>query len=158
MVLLSNVAYGNLAKYGIKRPKEGPILIKIRDGKYPIINAGTLRSIKDKGNEVVFEDGKCYQFDVILFATRFKRSTHSWLEGCDSLLNRDGYPGCDSLLNRDGYPKQMYPNQWKGENGLYCVGLARRGLVTVAMEAQNIAHHIFNVINTKYLHFTLSNL
>lgn len=54
--------------------------------------------------------------------------------------------GGDCLLNKDGFPKQIYPNQWKGENGLYCAGLARRGLDTVAMEAQNIAHHIFNII------------
>lgn len=55
--------------------------------------------------------------------------------------------GGDDLLKEDGYPKQMYPNQWKGENGLFCVGLARRGLNTVAIEAQNIAHHISNQIN-----------
>nr|XP_043637564.1 probable indole-3-pyruvate monooxygenase YUCCA10 [Erigeron canadensis] len=149
LVLLSKVTYGDLTKYGIKRPKEGPFLIKIRDGKYPVINVGTiqkiksgeiqvlpgLKSIKHKGNELVFEDGKCYQFDAIIFATGFHRSTHLWLQGNDS------------LLNQDGFPKQMYPNQWRGENGLYCVGLARRGLYTVAMEAQSIAHHILSLIS-----------
>ncbi|PWA79339.1 dimethylaniline monooxygenase, N-oxide-forming [Artemisia annua] len=149
LVLLSKLMYGDLTKYGIRRPKEGPVLIKIRDGKYPVINVGTvkkiksheiqvlpaMKSIKGKGNEVVFENGKCHQFDTILFATGFKRSTHLWLQGGDD------------LLKEDGYPKQMYPNQWKGENGLFCVGLARRGLNTVAMEAQNIAHHISNLIN-----------
>ncbi|XP_076897551.1 putative indole-3-pyruvate monooxygenase YUCCA8 [Bidens hawaiensis] len=39
-----------------------------------------LKGIKG-GNEVVFEDGKCHQFDAIVFATGFKRSTHLWLQG-----------------------------------------------------------------------------
>ncbi|CAI9261625.1 unnamed protein product [Lactuca saligna] len=125
------------------------LVLLIRDGKYPIINVGTfkniksreiqvlpaLRSIKGGGNEVVFENGKCHQFDVILFATGFKRSTHLWLQGYDC------------LLKKDGLPKLIFPNHWKGENGLYCVGLARRGLYGAAMDAQNIADHIFNLIS-----------
>lgn len=38
--------YGDLTKYGLHRPKEGPILIKVRDGKYPVINVGTVKKIK----------------------------------------------------------------------------------------------------------------
>ncbi|KAD4584504.1 hypothetical protein R6Q59_036636 [Mikania micrantha] len=149
LVLLNKVMYGDLTKYGIQRPKQGPILIKIRDGKYPVVNVGTvekiksgeiqvlpaLKSIKNGGNEVVFENGKCHQFDAIIFATGFKRSTHLWLQGGDG------------LLNKDGLAKQMYPNHWKGENGLYCVGLARRGIYSLAIDAENIAHHIFNLIS-----------
>ncbi|KAI3760056.1 hypothetical protein L1987_50445 [Smallanthus sonchifolius] len=147
LVLVNKVIYGDLTKYGIQRPKEGPFMGKARDGKYPVIDAGTskkiksgaiqvlpgMKSIKD-GDEVVFENGKCYQFDVILFATGFKRSTHLWLQGGDC------------LLNKDGLPKPMYPNHWKGENGLYCVGLSRNGLYGAAMDAQNIAQHIFKQI------------
>ncbi|MFS8014449.1 putative indole-3-pyruvate monooxygenase [Helianthus anomalus] len=55
--------------------------------------------------------------------------------------------GGDCLLNKDGYPKQMYPHHWKGENGLYCVGLARRGMYTLGSDAQNTADHIFNLIS-----------
>ncbi|KAL8232805.1 hypothetical protein R6Q57_002583 [Mikania cordata] len=85
-----------------------------------------LKSIKNGGNEVVFENGKCHQFDAIIFATGFKRSTHLWLQGGDG------------LLNKDGLAKQMYPNHWKGEKGLYCVGLARRGIYSLAIDAENI--------------------
>lgn len=148
LVLLSKITYGDLTKYGIQRPKEGPFLLKVRDGKYPVINVGTfkkiksgeiqvlpsLKSINDGGNEIVFENGKCHQFDAIVFATGFKRSTHLWLHGYDC------------LLNRDGLSKLVFPNHWKGENGLYCAGLARRGLYGAAMDAQNIAHHIYNQI------------
>ncbi|MFS8014452.1 putative indole-3-pyruvate monooxygenase [Helianthus anomalus] len=119
LVLISKVTYGDLTKYGIQRPKEGPILLKARDCKYPVIDLGTmkkiksgeiqvsyihihsmlcmfatlfcvkkkrpmnliflrhkqvlpaLKGIKHGGNEVVFEDGKCHQFDAIVFATGF---------------------------------------------------------------------------------------
>ncbi|XP_022010584.1 probable indole-3-pyruvate monooxygenase YUCCA10 isoform X3 [Helianthus annuus] len=149
LVLVSKVTYGDLTMYGIQRPKEGPILIKIRDAKYPVMDVGTvkkiksgeiqvlpaLKSIKRGGNEIVFENGKCHQFDAIVFATGFKRSTHLWLQGGDS------------LLNKDGYPKQMYPHHWEGENGLYFVGLARRGMHTLGSDAQNTADHIFNLIS-----------
>lgn len=148
LVLVSKIMYGDLTKYGIQRPKEGPFFLKGRDGKYPVVDVGTvkkiksgeiqvlptLKNIKSGGNEVVFENGKCYQFDAIVFATGFKRSTHLWLQG-------------DDFLNKDGLPKAMYPNHWKGENGLYFVGLARRGLYGAAMDAQNIAHHIFNLVS-----------
>ncbi|KAI3678992.1 hypothetical protein L6452_38297 [Arctium lappa] len=149
LVLVSKMTYGDLTKYGIQRPKEGPFFLKGRDGKYPVIDVGTvkkiksgeiqvlptLKNIKSGGNEVVFDNGKCYQFDAIVFATGFKRSTHLWLQGDDF------------LLNKDGLTKAMYPNHWKGENGLYCIGLSRRGLYGAAMDAQNIANHIFNLLS-----------
>ncbi|KAD0176505.1 hypothetical protein E3N88_44685 [Mikania micrantha] len=148
LVLVNQATHGDLTRYGIQRPKDGPFLGKVKNGKYPIVDIGTLKkikhgeiqvlpalkSIKSGGDEVVFENGRCYQFDVILFATGFKRSTHLWLQGGDC------------LLNEDGLPKQMYPNHWKGENGLYCVGLSRRGLYGAAMDAENIAQHISKLI------------
>ena len=47
--------------------------------------------------------------------------------------------GDDCLLGEDGLAKQSFPNHWKGKNGLYCVGLAKRGLFGIAMDAQNVA-------------------
>lgn len=46
MVLLSKLVYGDLAKYGIARPKEGPFFMKIKYGKYPAIDVGTCSKIK----------------------------------------------------------------------------------------------------------------
>ncbi|GJZ81999.1 probable indole-3-pyruvate monooxygenase YUCCA10 [Tanacetum coccineum] len=147
-VLVSKLLYGDITKYGLERPSEGPLIRRVRDGKYPVIDAGTFKKIKSgeiqvlpalnsikRGNEVVFENGKCYQFDTLLFATGFTRSTHLWLQ--------DG----DCYFNKDGLPKPNYPNHWKGENGLYCVGLARRGLYGAAADAENIANHISNLIS-----------
>jgi len=46
------------------------------------------------------------------------------------------------LLNEDGFPKERFPNHWKGRNGLYCVGLGRRGLFGIAKDAENTANDI----------------
>lgn len=50
--------------------------------------------------------------------------------------------GDDFLLGEDGMCKQSFPNHWKGKNGLYCVGLSRRGLYGAAADAVNVANDI----------------
>ncbi|KAK8928212.1 hypothetical protein KSP39_PZI017318 [Platanthera zijinensis] len=42
--------------------------------------------------------------------------------------------------------KQEYPKHWKGNDGLYCAGLARRGLYGIAEDAIRIADDINNVV------------
>lgn len=54
--------------------------------------------------------------------------------------------GGDDLLNEDGFPKPSFPNHWKGRNGLYCVGLSRRGFFGANFDAQNIANDIASLI------------
>ncbi|KMT05820.1 hypothetical protein BVRB_7g165940 [Beta vulgaris subsp. vulgaris] len=142
MVMLSKLVYGDVTKYGLTRPHEGPFYLKVAFGKYPVIDVGTYSKIKTgeiqvlpaitsiTGNDVLFHDGKSYAFDAIIFATGFQRSTSQWLQG-------DEY-----LLNEDGLPKPDFPNHWKGKNGLYCVGLARKGLYGAAMDAENISNDV----------------
>ncbi|GAA0176421.1 oxygenase [Lithospermum erythrorhizon] len=142
LVMISNIIYGDLSEYGIiGRPQEGPFLSKVKYGKYPIIDVGTFKKIKSgeiqvlpaiasiRGNDVIFNNEKSCPFDAIIFATGFKRSTNKWLKA-------------DDLLNEDGLSKKNFPDHWKGKNGLYCVGLARRGLYGAAMDAQLIANDI----------------
>uniref|UniRef100_A0A803MWS4 Flavin-containing monooxygenase n=1 Tax=Chenopodium quinoa TaxID=63459 RepID=A0A803MWS4_CHEQI len=129
LVLVSKIVYGDVTKYGLTRPQEGPFYLKVAFGKYPIIDQGSLQKIKSgeiqilpairsiRGNDVLFKDGRSYAFDSIIFATGFKRATNQWL-------------------------KQSFPNNWKGKNGLYCAGLARRGLYGAAMDAENISNDI----------------
>ncbi|KAK4558606.1 hypothetical protein RGQ29_008064 [Quercus rubra] len=143
MVMLSKLFYGDLTKYGITRPTEGPFSMKIKYGKYPVVDVGTYNKIKSreiqvlpaeilqiKGNDILFKNGKLHPFDDIIFCTGFKRSTNLWLKG-------DEY-----LLSEDGLPKPVYPNHWKGKNGLYCVGLSRRGLYGNSVDSQNVANDI----------------
>ncbi|KAF8394502.1 hypothetical protein HHK36_020712 [Tetracentron sinense] len=130
LIMLSKLVYGDMAKYGIPRPQEGPFSLKVRCGKYPVVDVGTYKKIKSgeiqvlpsiisiRGDDVLFANGRSDPFDVIVFATGFKRSSNKWLKD-------DDY-----LLNEDGIPKQSFPNHWKGRKGLYCAGLARRGLAS----------------------------
>ena len=36
MVMLSKLVYGDLTKYGIRRPTKGPFYMKLQYGKYPV--------------------------------------------------------------------------------------------------------------------------
>lgn len=93
MVLLSKLVFGDLTKYGIERPTEGPFYMKVKYGKYPAIDVGTFKKIKSseiqvlpaeissiRGSDVELKNGKSYQFDAIVFCTGFKRSTNLWLK------------------------------------------------------------------------------
>ncbi|CAK8544257.1 unnamed protein product [Lathyrus sativus] len=148
MVMLSKIFYGDVTNYGVGRPNEGPFYMKVKYGKYPIVDVGTYQKIKSKelkvlpteieclsgGNNVLFKNGELHAFDSIVFCTGFKRSTHKWLKG-------DDY-----LLSDDGIPKQSYPFHWKGKNGLYCVGLSRRGLYGAAQDAENVAKDVRSIM------------
>ncbi|KAK7284704.1 hypothetical protein RJT34_19456 [Clitoria ternatea] len=146
MVILSRIVYGDVTKYGVARPNEGPFYMKVKYGKYPVIDVGTFNKIKSgelkvltaeiesvRGKDVLFKNGELHPFDSIVFCTGFKRSTNKWLKGDDN------------LLNDDGLPKPSYPIHWKGNNGLYCVGLSRRGFYGAAADAENIANDVISI-------------
>ncbi|WMV47551.1 hypothetical protein MTR67_040936 [Solanum verrucosum] len=152
MVMLSKLMYGDISKYyDVKRPEEGPFACKIKYGKYLFLMWGLIKRSSQvlpamksiRGNDVVLENGmmlcwkmvKFINLMVLFFSTGFKRTTHNWLQG-------DDY-----LLNEDGLPKPEFPQHWKGKNGLYCVGLSRRGLYGIAFDAQNIATHINSLLS-----------
>ena len=46
MAMLGNFFYGDLTKFGINRPTDGPFFMKIKYGKYPVIDVGTYQKIK----------------------------------------------------------------------------------------------------------------
>ncbi|MED6155266.1 hypothetical protein PIB30_003448 [Stylosanthes scabra] len=146
LVILSKLVYGDMSKFGIGRPKEGPFYMKVKYGKYPIIDVGTSQKIKSgeikvlpaeiesvRGKDVTFKNGQLHPFDSIIFCTGFKRSTHKWLKD-------------DYLLNDDGLPKPSYPDHWKGKNGLYCIGLSRKGFYGATLDAENIANDISSLL------------
>lgn len=148
MVILSTIVFGDVTKFGVAKPKEGPFYMKVKYGKYPVIDVGTYKKIKSgelkvlpaeiesvRGKDVLFKNGELHPFDSIVFCTGFKRSTNKWLKG-------DDY-----LLNDDGLPKPSYPIHWKGNNGLYCVGLSRRGFYGAAADAENIANDVSSFTN-----------
>ncbi|CAL4992039.1 unnamed protein product [Urochloa decumbens] len=141
LVRMSKFLFGDLSKHGIVTPETGPLLLKEKTGRSAVTDVGTVGLIKKgtikvlgniskiNGNVVEFEDKKESSFDIIVFATGYKSLANTWLK---------------SMLNNDGLPKKEFPNHWKGANGLYCAGLARRGLAGIAIDAKNIANDILS--------------
>ncbi|CAL5089269.1 unnamed protein product [Urochloa decumbens] len=148
LVRMSNFVFGDLSRHGIVKPKAGPLLLKEKTGRSAVIDVGTVGLIKKgiikvhgniskiNGHVVEFEDKKESSFDVIVFATGYKSMANTWLKNGES------------MLNNDGLPKKEFLNHWKGANGLYCAGLARRGLAGIAIDAKNIANDILSTYNT----------
>ncbi|KAL6658091.1 hypothetical protein ACP70R_003677 [Stipagrostis hirtigluma subsp. patula] len=81
LVTTSNFVFGDLSRYGIVRPKIGPLPLMSNIGRSAIIDVGTIDLIKKgmievlgciskiKGNIVEFEGRKERAFDAIVFAT-----------------------------------------------------------------------------------------
>ncbi|XP_044428239.1 probable indole-3-pyruvate monooxygenase YUCCA11 [Triticum aestivum] len=146
LVMAANLIFGDLSRYGIRRPKMGPMIVKSKTGRSAVIDVGTVGLIKKgiikvqgsiskiMGDIVEFQCSKKISFDVIVFATGYKSTANIWLKNGES------------MLNGNGLPIKEYPNHWKGENGLYCAGLGRRGLAGIAADAKNIANDIKSVI------------
>lgn len=57
MVLMSKLVYGDMTKYGLTRPKEGPFALKIKGGRTPTIDVGCVSRIK-KGKVKVNKDNE----------------------------------------------------------------------------------------------------
>lgn len=45
-------------------------------------------------------------------------------------------------MDDNGFARLMPPNNWKGKKGLYCAGLAGRGLTGARVDAEKIANDI----------------
>ncbi|CAI8598470.1 unnamed protein product [Vicia faba] len=154
MFFMSKLVYGDLSKYGLVRPKEGPFALKLKGGRTPTVDVGTIKQIKagkikvyseissiKNGKTIEFVDGKTGEFDVIIFATGYRTNVHKWLKVDYKVL-----------FNENGMPKAAYPNHWKGENGVYGVGFSRRGLQGINYDAQRVAKDISVTINARKIH------
>ncbi|XP_057793025.1 probable indole-3-pyruvate monooxygenase YUCCA11 [Salvia miltiorrhiza] len=148
VVFLGNMKHGNLSKYGIRRPKEGPFFLKMATGRSAVIDVGTIAKIKAgeiqvfpsikmvEGNQVTFSDGRTQSFDAIVFATGYKSTVRTWLQDDEG-----------GVFGEDGMPKEKPPNHWKGENGVYCAGFARAGLAGIAKDAKAISQDINAILS-----------
>ncbi|TKY72768.1 indole-3-pyruvate monooxygenase YUCCA10 [Spatholobus suberectus] len=143
VTFLSNMKYGDLSKYGIYRPKKGLFYLKSVAGRSPVLDVGTIEKIKEgaikvipshivriENKKVMFGNNVEKEFDVIVFATGYRSVANTWLKDYKY------------ALNDEGLPKNDFPSHWKGDCGLYCAGLSRRGLFGVKMDAEDIADDI----------------
>ncbi|XP_018680519.2 indole-3-pyruvate monooxygenase YUCCA2-like isoform X1 [Musa acuminata AAA Group] len=147
LLFCARLILGDTGKYGIKRPKVGPLELKSTTGKTPVLDIGTLAKIKSGQIKVVpdvkqftdtgvdFVDGTHEDFDSIILATGYRSSVTSWLKE-----EKDE----EFFSQKNGFPGTSFPNSWRGNNGLYATGFTRRGLLGAAMDAQKIAQDISN--------------
>ncbi|KAJ3703953.1 hypothetical protein LUZ61_007658 [Rhynchospora tenuis] len=129
IVTLAKLNFGDLSKYGILRPRDGPLKLKAKTGRSSVIDVyKAISSIQE--SKVLFINGMSESFDAIIFATGYRSNVNQWL--------KDG----KETLNEEGFPKKGFPNHWKGCNGLYFAGFARKGLAGISMDAVKIANDI----------------
>ncbi|KAH9297435.1 hypothetical protein KI387_029117, partial [Taxus chinensis] len=126
LLLCAKYTIGNTDAYGLKRPIEGPLQLKMKIGKTPILDVGTFAKIKN-GDIKVFPNIKCVtpcgvlfvddnveKYDTIILATGYRSNVPYWLK-------HDG-----EFFSINGLPKIPFPKNWKGKNGLYAAGLSMR--------------------------------
>ncbi|KAG2718478.1 hypothetical protein I3843_03G214900 [Carya illinoinensis] len=142
LLLMSYLMLGDTAQVGLSRPELGPLELKSKSGKTPVLDVGTLAKIKTgeikvfkaikrfRHHAVEFVDGKVENFDAIILATGYKSNVPSWLKESDM------------FSEKDGLPREPFPNGWKGGCGLYAVGFTKRGLLGTSFDARKIAEDI----------------
>lgn len=142
LLLMSYLMLGDTARFGLDRPKLGPLELKSKSGKTPVLDIGTLAKIKAGEIKVYkavkrlthhaaeFADGIVENFDAIILATGYKSNVPSWLKETQM------------FSEKDGLPRERFPNGWKGECGLYAVGFTKRGLLGTSIDARRIAEDI----------------
>ncbi|XP_073063992.1 probable indole-3-pyruvate monooxygenase YUCCA9 [Primulina eburnea] len=132
---------GNVVKYGLKRPSVGPLELKNTQGKTPVLDIGALERIKTRDIRVVpgikkftrdmveLLNGEKLEIDSVILATGYCSNVPFWLQETEFFSN-------------NGFPNAPFPNGWKGKDGLYVVGFARRGLSGISTYATKISQDI----------------
>ncbi|CAO2829486.1 unnamed protein product [Amaranthus hypochondriacus] len=144
LLIFAWLILGNMEKYGIKRPKTGPLELKNKQGKTPVLDIGALDKIRSGDIKVVsginsfnstgvqLVNGDKMEIDAVVFATGYRSNVPSWLQE-------------EELFNKNGFPKTPFPNGWKGKNGLYAAGFTRSELAGASSDAIKISQHIANL-------------
>lgn len=96
--------FGDLTRYGLRRPPRGPLAQIDNDRRIPLIDIGTIQLIKRgqiqvyPGIErfvpdgVVFTDGRRQPFDAVVLATGYRPHVDAFLEGAAGALDEQGAP------------------------------------------------------------------
>ncbi|CAI0560948.1 unnamed protein product [Linum tenue] len=144
LLILTWLVIGNIENYGLKRPSVGPLTLKNKQGKTPVLDIGALEKIKSGDIQVVpgikrfgygqveLVNGETLEVDSVVMATGYRSNVPYWLQEAD-------------LFAKNGFPKAPFPNAWKGKSGLYAVGFTKRGLSGASADAVKIADDISQV-------------
>lgn len=136
---ISRLSFGDLARYGLRRPRTGPITRIVREGRVPMLDVGTVERIRSgairvlpgierfEEENVVFTDGLRLPFDHVVLATGYRPGLDRWIEGLDGALDGGGRP---------------VPGNGRLAPGLYALGFDNDpgGLLRrIALEAPRLA-------------------
>lgn len=92
LLILAWLVLGSVAKYGLKRPLEGPLELKNKQGKTPVLDIGTLEKIRSgeikvvpgikrfNNGEVELVNGEKHDVDAVVLATGYRSNVPSWLK------------------------------------------------------------------------------
>lgn len=96
--------FGDLTRYGLRRPTRGPLAQINNDRRIPLIDIGTIQLIRSgqiqvyPGIErftlegVIFTDGRQQAFDAVILATGYRPQVSAFLEGAEGALDEQGVP------------------------------------------------------------------
>ncbi|KAL1550094.1 putative indole-3-pyruvate monooxygenase YUCCA9 [Salvia divinorum] len=144
VLFLAWMVLGNMEKYGLRRPSTGPLELKNKYGKTPVLDVGALEKIRSQeievvpgitsfskaGVELVTEEKK--MIDSVILATGYRSNVPYWLQESE-------------FFGKNGFPKNPFPNGWKGEGGIYAVGFTRRGLAGASADAVRVSQDIAKI-------------
>lgn len=92
LLILAWLIFGNLEKYGLRRPFLGPLELKNISGKTPVLDIGALQKIRSGEIKVVpgikrfshgrveLVDGQNLEIDSVILATGYRSNVPSWLK------------------------------------------------------------------------------
>ncbi|KAK3124164.1 hypothetical protein QOZ80_8AG0641390 [Eleusine coracana subsp. coracana] len=145
LLAMADLKLGDVERYGLRRPSLGPMELKKKKGKTPVLDIGALARIRSGHIKVVPEvkrffiinpssdssdsdevraaaelaDGRVVEADAVVLATGYRSNVASWL-----INNKVEVEAAD---------------------GLYAVGFTGRGLAGIAEEAVTIADELAKV-------------
>ncbi|XP_047326104.1 probable indole-3-pyruvate monooxygenase YUCCA8 [Impatiens glandulifera] len=141
LLVLTWMILGKTEKWGLRRPKMGPLELKNTKGKTPVLDIGALEKIRSGDVKIVggikrflpgmveLVNGDMIKIDSVVLATGYRSNVPYWLQESE-------------LFSKDGFPKNPFPCGWKGGVGVYAAGFTRRGLAGVSLDAVKIAGDI----------------
>uniref|UniRef100_A0A0E0C0M1 indole-3-pyruvate monooxygenase n=1 Tax=Oryza meridionalis TaxID=40149 RepID=A0A0E0C0M1_9ORYZ len=139
LLMCAVVFGGDTARYGLRRPAVGPFAMKMTTPAYPVFDVGTFayqvrgdprRAGRHQERPRRRRRVRRRPAPRFVFATGYRSITKQWLKSDDGLIGDDGMAG------------RSYPDHWKGENGMYCAGMVRRGIYGSGEDAELIADDI----------------
>lgn len=110
LLLLAWLVLGDVEKYGLRRPSTGPLELKNREGRTPVMDIGALGKIRSGDIKVVpgikrfslgrveLVDGQVLDIDSIILATGYRSNVPEWLQ-VQKMTSMNSFPINEITIN-----------------------------------------------------------